>query len=54
MEEPRECEIHRQTRGQERQGAENYLSIHESTDENNRDNVTVGRATKDEGVQSNI
>jgi len=46
MEEPREHVIRRQTRGQERQGEENYLSIHERTDENNRDNVTDGRATK--------
>jgi len=46
MEETRERVIRLQTRCQERQGKENYLSIHEGTDENNQDNGTDGRATK--------
>ena len=46
MEEPRERVIRYQTRGQERQGEETYLSIHEGIDENNRYNGTDGRATK--------
>ena len=46
MEEPRERVYRRQTRSQEWQGEETYLSIHEGIDENNRDNGTDGRATK--------
>ena len=46
MEEPRERVFPRKTRGQERQGEETYLSLHEGIDENNRDNGTHGRVTK--------
>jgi len=46
MEEPRVRVIRCQTRGQERQGEETYLSIHEGIDENNRYYGTDGRATK--------
>jgi len=46
MEEPTERVICCQTRGQERQGEETYLSIHKGIDENNRDNGRDGRATK--------
>jgi len=46
MEEPRERVIRRQTRGQEQQGEETYLSIHEGINENIRDNGTDGGANK--------
>ena len=46
MEEPRKRVIRCQTRGHERQGEETYLSIHEGTGENNRENWTDGRANK--------
>jgi len=45
MEEPTERVIRCQTRGQERQGEETYLSIHEGIDENIRYYGTDGRAT---------
>jgi len=42
----RERVIRPQTRGQERQAEETYLSFHEGIDENNRDNGTDERTTK--------
>jgi len=45
MEEPRVRVIRYQTRGQEQQGEETYLSIHEGIDENIRYYGTDGRAT---------